>query len=153
MSKVIYFDMDGTVYNFYHRPDWLERLMEEDETLYTSGGPLVPMDELARICIMLKENGWTISVCTWLTKNVSRNFLRRTEQIKRQWVRRYMPYVDNVYVLGYGVKKQNGVPRAKEMVLIDDNAEVRKMWDTPRQRWSIDASRAGWIQELEKLSS
>ena len=49
MAKAIYFDMDGTIANFYGVPNWLECLAANDPTPYKVAKPLVNMNVLARL--------------------------------------------------------------------------------------------------------
>ena len=37
MSKKIYFDLDGTVYDLYNMENWLEKLRSETEKVFTEG--------------------------------------------------------------------------------------------------------------------
>lgn len=39
MTKAIYFDMDGTIANFYSVPNWLDYLIASDPTPYEVARP------------------------------------------------------------------------------------------------------------------
>lgn len=140
MSKVIMFDMDGTVYDLYGVPNWLEKLENSDVSAYCDGAPLVNLRELEKVCRALIKNGYEIGVITWLSKNGSPRFNRNTALTKKMWVENNMPYVTKFTAQTYGTPKQKALNRSvKKAILVDDNNEVRKMWDTPKQRKSIDA--------------
>ena len=49
MTKAIYFDMDGTIANFYGVEGWLACLETSDPTPYKVARPLVNMNRLARL--------------------------------------------------------------------------------------------------------
>lgn len=140
MAKRIYFDMDGTVYDLYGVNDWLNKLETADVTAYTLGKPLVNLKELEKVCKALIANGYEIGVITWLCKGGSEKFNNETTTAKREWVNKNMPYVTEFTAQTYGTPKQKAVGRnVKFAVLVDDNDEVREMWNTPKQRKSIDA--------------
>lgn len=81
----------------------------------------------------------------------SNEFERVCEIEKKHWVNTLMPWVSEFYAQTYGEPKQNApTSRAKRMILIDDNAEVKAKWDTVKQRISIDATK-NIIEELKKL--
>lgn len=62
-----------------------------------------------------------------------------------------MPWVTEFYAQTYGEPKQSApTHRAAQMILVDDNAEVRAKWNTAKQRTSIDATK-NIIKKLEKL--
>lgn len=149
--KKIYFDMDGTVADLYGEKNWLDNLRNEREGSFINLRPLVDMNELAMVCHQLMNLGYSFGVITWLPMCASYEFERVCEEEKRAWVEEFMPWVSEFYAQSYGVPKQYAPSkRAAEMILIDDNAEVRAMWDTEVQRSSIDATQ-DIIEELKKL--
>lgn len=148
--KVIYFDMDGTVADLYGVPNWLEKLRSFDASPYIEAKPLVNMAELEKVCRTLISQGYQIGIITWLSKDSNNKYDRKVIQAKYEWFEHYMPYITSYHPIAYGIPKQKAVKRASKMILVDDNAEVRKMWDTPKTRKSIDANK-DIIAELWKL--
>ena len=149
--KKIYFDMDGTVADLYGEKNWLDNLRNEREGSFINLRPLVDMNELAMVCHQLMNLGYTFGVITWLPMGASYEFERVCEEEKRAWVEEFMPWVSEFYAQSYGVPKQYAPSkRAAEMILVDDNAEIRAMWNTEVQRSSIDATQ-DIIKELKKL--
>lgn len=149
--KKIYFDMDGTVADLYGEKNWLDNLRNEREGSFINLRPLVDMNELAMVCHQLMNLGYSFGVITWLPMGASYEFERVCEEEKRAWVEEFMPWVSEFYAQSYGVPKQYAPSRrAAEMILVDDNAEVRAMWNTEVQRSSIDATQ-DIIKELRKL--
>lgn len=136
--KRIYFDLDGTLYPLYQDPKWLERLLAEDETVF-AGGCLYDKDELADTIMSLQSKGYEIGVITWLPKDATAEYEKRCAQVKREWVREYLPMVSDFNAVSYGKPKQQFAKRAETIILVDDDDRVRAMWDTPKQRKSIDA--------------
>ena len=149
--KKIYFDMDGTVADLYGEKNWLNNLRNEREGSFINLRPLVDMNELAMVCHQLMNLGYSFGIITWLPMGASYEFERVCEEEKRAWVEEFMPWVSEFYAQSYGVPKQYAPSkRAAEMILVDDNAEVRAMWNTEVQRSSIDATQ-DIIKELRKL--
>lgn len=151
MNKVIYFDMDGTVADLYNVPNWLEKLRSFDESPYIEAKPLVNMHELEKVCMALINKGYHIGVITWLSKDSNKLYDQKVTKAKFEWLQNYMPYITQYQAISYGIPKQKAVKKSSLMILVDDNANVRKMWDTPKTRKSIDATK-DIISELWKLT-
>lgn len=66
MTKVIYFDMDGTVADLYGSDNWLENLREERVGAFVNLAPMVNMEELRKVCMELMAQGWRFGIITWL---------------------------------------------------------------------------------------
>lgn len=148
----IWFDMDGTVADLYGQENWLERLRSFDSGVYSDCEPKVNMEKLEVVCRALQAKGWKVGVISWASKENTDEFFAATVKAKTEWLNKYMPYVDEVYIQEYGVAKAKA-PKKKNrtMILVDDNEEVRKEWNTPKQRSSIDAKNLDIIRELMKL--
>ena len=79
---------------------------------------------------------------------------RECAEVKREWVKEFMPFVTEFTAQTYGIPKQNAIiKRAKRMYLLDDNAEICEMWKTEKMRKSINVNRDGLttIEALEKI--
>lgn len=144
MSKVLVFDMDGTIADFYGVDGWLEYLKNEDTTPYTKAKPLYDMKELNSVLNMLKEQGWKIVVTTWLSMKGSQKFNDETRVAKKSWLDYFnFPY-DELHMVKYGTPKASCTRKYADdiQILFDDNAEVRKSWDNDRKknRISVDAT-------------
>lgn len=148
--KRIYFDMDGTLVDLYGVPDWMDYLRDENPLPYRIAPALVNMERLEVVCNALAEIGYTFGVITWLSKESTADYDEATTSAKMDWIGDKMPYLSDFIAVPYGFPKHKAVKRAAEMWLIDDNEKVRKAWNTPKQRKSIDAN-GDIIAELLKL--
>ena len=54
MEKLICFDMDGTIADFYNQKEWLQDLNQEKTAPYDNAKPMVNIKELNTICSKLR---------------------------------------------------------------------------------------------------
>ena len=129
MEKAIYFDMDGTIADFYGVPNWLESIERYDPTPYAVAKPLVNMSRLARLLNRLQAEGWHIGIVSWLSKTSTVGFDVATTQAKMAWLNRHLPSVhwDEYNFLAYGTPKHERVMFA-EGILFDDECRNRENW-------------------------
>lgn len=129
MTKMIVFDMDGTIADLYGVDGWLEYLINEDTFPYENAKPLYDMAELTDILKSLQKKGFRIAVTTWLAKNGSAEYNKRTAYAKIDWLKKYnFPY-DEIHCVKYGTTKANCTrKKADFQILVDDNMQVRKGW-------------------------
>ena len=130
MRKVIVFDMDGTIADFYGVEGWLDDLHASNPRPYKIAKPLVDMVVLNELLKLLKAQGWTICVTSWLANGSSKEFDKLVRTAKRNWLVKYdFPY-DEIHLVKYGTTKANCTRHHKGyQVLVDDNADVRKGWN------------------------
>ena len=142
MSKIIYFDLDGTLYNLYQKPNWLEDLREEKAGVFSDENLLMVDFERFYFSIMeLFKNGYQFGVISWLPMQASIEYEEICRKEKIAWIAENLPFVEEINIVPYGTPKQLAIQkRRKEMVLIDDNMEICQMWNTPKQRHSYHVS-------------
>lgn len=148
-NKVLVFDMDGTIADFYGVPGWLDYLKAENTKPYEVARPLYDMDYLGLLLLMLKTDGWKIVVTTWLAKDGAKEYNDRTRKAKLAWLAKYnFPY-DEIHLVQYGTTKANCTRKyGGYQVLVDDNEKVRNGWTLGA---TINANK-NIITELEKLA-
>lgn len=129
MTKAIYFDMDGTIANFYGVDGWLEYLMNEDITPYAKAIPLIRFCVLARVLNRLQRNGWHIGIVSWLSKNGSDDYNERVAETKVKWLKRHLPSVkwNEIVIVNYGTPKESVVLNPNG-ILFDDEEQNRTNW-------------------------
>ena len=132
MTKMICFDMDGTIANLYGVQGWLEMLENENPKPYEVAEPMWDMVELATTLKMLQVKGYEVRVITWLAKDSTEEYKVKTRQAKLEWLERYgFPY-DKFHGIAYGTTKANCVRKYLEIneqaILIDDNDKIRQGW-------------------------
>ena len=130
MRKVIVFDMDGTIADFYGVEGWLDDLHASNPRPYKVAKPLVDMTILNELLELLKAQGWTICITSWLANGSSRDFDKLVRIAKRNWLAKYdFPY-DEIHLVKYGTTKANCTRHHKGyQILVDDNADIRKGWN------------------------
>ena len=139
MSKILVFDMDGTIADLYGVDNWLEDLRAENPRPYINAKPLYTMEDLNTLLKIFKDNGWRIVVTTWLAKDSSKKYDTLVREAKLAWLEEYhFPY-DEIHLVKYGTTKANCTRHLGGFqVLIDDNEKVRKGWTLGR---TIDANK------------
>ena len=142
MSIKIYFDLDGTVYDLYNVENWLEKLRSEDASVFSEGNFIGDYNRFKTVCEKLVSVGVQFEVITWLPMQASEEYEIECTEVKREWVKKFMPFVTEFTAQSYGIPKQNAIKkRAKTMYLLDDNKEVCEMWKTDKMRKAINVNR------------
>ena len=151
-TKMIVFDMDGTVVDLYAVPNWLQMLRAENPTPYIIAKPMWDMDILADILNELRTNGIEIRVVTWLSKDSTKEYKNLVRKAKLEWLEEMGFPFDNFHCVQYGATKANSVRKylkeEETAILIDDNAKVRKGWKLGE---TVDPTEIDIIEFLESL--
>ena len=125
--QAIYFDMDGTIADLYGVKNWLPNLARGNVYPYLVAKPLVDMEELNEILLQFQEKGVVIGVISWSANYGKPEYNRQVRQVKKMWIDKYLPCVEEFHVVKYGTPKHQ-VRKIEDSILIDDNAEVREAW-------------------------
>ena len=128
-EKILVFDMDGTLADFYGVNGWLQYLEEQNPTPYIIAEPLYDMEVLACLLGILRYKGWKVVITSWLAKDSTKEFDNEVRQAKRDWLAQYhFPY-DEIHLVKYGTTKANCTRHlGGTQILVDDNDKVRKGW-------------------------
>lgn len=126
MRKAIYFDMDGTIANFYGVDGWLESIIARDVKPYAVARPLVNMSALARLIHRLQRAGYTVGIISWLAKTTTAEYDEAVTATKRAWLAKHLPSVDfdEIKIVKYGTPKQT----LGQGILFDDEKPNRDAW-------------------------
>jgi len=148
MNKTLVFDMDGTLANFYGVDGWLEDIKNENTRPYDIAKPLYNMEVLNAILDLLRAQGWTIAITTWLAKGSTKAFDNMVRASKIAWLQKYNFSYDEIHLVRYGTTKANCTRKnGGVQILVDDNEKIRKGWHLGS---TIDANK-NIIDELLKL--
>ena len=125
----IWFDMDGTLADFYGVTDWLNCLKEENPKPYAVAKPLFNFSALARQIHRLQKIGIEIGIISWLSKDGTENFNKEVTEVKIEWLHKHLPSVwfDEIHIVKYGTPKQNFL-NEKNDILFDDEIANRENW-------------------------
>lgn len=129
MSKTIYFDMDGTIADFYSVEGWLEDLNNSNPRPYAIAKPLVNMSSLARKIHTLQTKGYKVGIVSWLSRTGTAEYNKTVTEIKQKWLSKHLPSVqfDEINIVQYGTPKST-VVKDKNGILFDDEKNNRKEW-------------------------
>lgn len=129
MTKMLVFDLDGTIVDLYGVNGWLEMLRAYDETPYRVAEPMYNMLVLNELLRQLQKMGYRIAVTTWLSKESTKEYDEKVRKAKLEWLAKYdFPY-DEIHLVKYGTTKANCTRgKADYQILFDDNESVRKGW-------------------------
>ena len=138
MNTTIFFDMDGTIADFYGVEGWLDYLKEGNTFPYQFAKPLVRMASLARILNRLQREGYRIGIISWLSKSGGVEYNAEVTAVKLAWLRKHLASVqfDEINIVNYGVPKQL-FARTENDIIFDDEEKNRENWTG--QAYDVDA--------------
>lgn len=152
----IWFDMDGTIYDLYKIPGWLDALRACEMGIFSC-------DDMARKSLprireavrALVAEGWAVGVITWAPMGIEMDTPAFEDclEAKYQWLKRNFPeLLERFYCVQYGDPKQDWVEDDSILnILVDDNKLVREDWRKAGTNFrTINASR-GYVKELVGL--
>ena len=125
----IYFDLDGTLADFYSVDNWLQKILENDSSPYREARPLHNFSYLAKLMHKCQEKGIEFSIISWGSKNSTENFLSAVADEKRKWLKTHLPSVNfsQIIIVPYGTPKEN-YKNSHFDILFDDEQANRKNW-------------------------
>lgn len=126
--QAIYFDMDGTIANFYDVDGWLDAIEHESVMPYVAAKPLMNPAQLIEIIMTLKNKGFTIGIISWSAMNGSKAYNKCVRAAKLAWIKNYFGNIfDEFHVVKYGTPKHQ-VANIKDSIIVDDDCRVRNAW-------------------------
>lgn len=143
----VWFDMDGTIADFYGCENWLSHLQNESTQPYEDAKPLLNFSHFARLLHKIQKQDVQIGIITWSAKNCNPEFTFEIALTKLDWLKRHLPSVvwDNIFVLTYGTEK-NWFCNSVNDILFDDDERNRERWK------GIALDEKAIIQELKKIA-
>lgn len=127
--KILVFDMDGTIADFYGVNDWLKDLENGNTRPYEEALPLYNMETLTKILKALKVFGWEVVITSWVADKASKEYAKAIRKAKINWLAQYRFPCDTVHIVKYGTTKANCTRKmGGYQILIDDNEKVRNGW-------------------------
>lgn len=128
-NKNIYFDMDGTLVDFYKVPNWLSYLQKQQTKPYRCANPLLNMRLLGLLLKKLQNKGYSINIITAFAKNANETYKQQIKKAKIQWLKRHISAVswDNIYFVDYGSNKSQIVNHSGG-ILFDDETDNLNEW-------------------------
>lgn len=118
--KKVYLDMDGTIASLYTQKNWLEKLENEDKTIFLECEPMITQDKLLKLFPIDK---FKIVILTMTPKDCSIEYHKQVIEQKKQWLEKYFPLLTNQIFIKYG--KNKNLKNSKNAILIDDNETIR----------------------------
>lgn len=128
-TTTIFFDMDGTIADFYGVENWLEYLIASETLPYEIAKPLLKLNTLARFLNKLQRQGYKIGIISWLSKNGTENYNNAVRETKIKWLEKHLASVnfDEIHIVNYGTPKENFAKTTND-ILFDDEDKNRKNW-------------------------
>jgi hypothetical protein len=130
LNVAIKFDMDGTFVDLYGVDNWLEMLINHNETPYAIAEPLLRLNTFARQLNQLQRKGYKIEIISWLSKDSNAEYDERVTNAKLEWLAKHLPSVhwDNINIVKYGTPKENFCETPLD-ILFDDEEKNRENWN------------------------
>ena len=130
--KMICFDMDGTIADFYGVDGWLADLENHKVRPYVEAKPLLDMELLAEVLTQFQMVGVEVRIITWLAGGADTPYKNATRTAKADWLDRHNFPFDKAHMVQYGTTKADCIRKEladdEYAILFDDNEKVRKGW-------------------------
>lgn len=149
MNKILVFDMDGTIVDFYGVEGWLDYLINENTTPYDIAKPIYEMTMIKTLLEILKDLGWQVVITSWLSKNGTESYNRKVTESKKKWLDRFnFPY-DVLNIVEYGTEKSSCTTNfGGYQILFDDEKQNIESWKNGK---AIDVTKENIFDVLVEL--
>ena len=123
----IWFDMDGTLVDFYGVRDWLPAILARDTRPYEVANGIGNLALIARLLNKVQANGHEIGIISWTAKNAPAEYNAKVAIAKREWLGKHLASVkwNEIKVVEYGTNKYIATGGG---ILFDDEEPNRNTW-------------------------
>lgn len=129
MKGFIWFDMDGTIANFYGVDGWLDYLTNGDVSPYVTAKPLFRFSTFARKLNSLQKEGYLLGIISWTSKGGTDDYNKKVKEAKKKWIKKHLASVkwDEINIVPYGTPKER-YAKSENDILFDDEKRNRENW-------------------------
>lgn len=129
MKPCIWFDMDGTIANFYGVDGWLDYLTKGDVFPYVAAKPLLRFSAFARKLNNLQKEGYLLGIISWTSKSGTDDYNKEVKEAKKKWLKKHLASVewDEINIVPYGTSKEQYAKSVND-ILFDDEERNRQNW-------------------------
>lgn len=121
MKKIkVYLDMDGTIANLYTIDQWLEKLQNENPTVFLECAQLVTQEQLLKV---FPQEQFEIVILSMTPKNCTNEYHKQVIDQKNQWLNVNFPLLTKRIFLKYGHNKN--LKNSANAILVDDSKPIR----------------------------
>ena len=121
MNKTtVYLDMDGTIADLYGIEGWLDRLHNEDKTIFLECAPLISEKELLN---RFPAEQYEIKILFMTPLGATDEYCANVAEQKSAWLDRYFPTLTKRIYKKYGHNKN--LKGSASAILVDDSAPIR----------------------------
>ena len=117
----VYLDMDGTIADLYNQKNWLEDLIAEKVEPFANAEPMTTEEILYEV---FPKDKYEIKILSMTPKNATREYCKRVEEVKSEWLNKYFPTLTKRIYLPYGNNKN--LKNSKNAILVDDSEPIRE---------------------------
>lgn len=131
-EKWLWFDLDGSIVDFYGVDHWLDDIRAFNPRPYRVAKPLYNMYTLCAILYGLRREGWHIGVISWLSKEPEVQFDMEVIRAKNDWLKAYgmADLCDEIVICSHGLRKAEICRQfCRNGILVDDEEKNRQDWD------------------------
>jgi hypothetical protein len=128
MQKAIYFDMDGTLADFFGVNGWLEDLHNSNSRPYRDAARLYDYNRMENLINKLKKAGYIIGIISWCSMTGTPDFNKEVRKVKREWLKTNFPWADEIHITKYGTPKHQ-TAKVKNAILVDDSDVNLNSWN------------------------
>lgn len=125
--KGIWFDMDGTIADFYGVTDWLTAIHNFETRPYDVAKGIGNLAHIARLLNKVQALGYTVNIISWTAKVDNPAYHKAVTEAKKAWLAKHLPAVkwNKIMIVPYGTNKKE---ITKGDILFDDEEGNRKTW-------------------------
>lgn len=136
--KKIYFDMDGTIADFYGINGWLDSIIKRQTKPYREAKPLLDMRTFGKEIKRLQSIGYSVGIISWTAKGSNQEYSMKVKEAKIKWLQCHLGSVrfDEIHIVEYGTPKQT----IGEGILFDDEKQNRTEWDKKDGNLAFDVN-------------
>ncbi len=145
-EKTIFFDMDGTLVDLYRDKNWLERIINEDASLYAEAKPLINVKKFSRLAKILRNKGYKIGIISQLPWDASKKYQLEVKKVKEEYINNIFSDIefDKIHIVPSTTPKH--IFASKGDYLVDDDKKNRKAWKKGKALTELNL-----LKKLEKL--
>lgn len=120
-KQVVYFDMDGTLYDLYGQEGWLRKLRKEQSNAFLGNHRLITEKALEEY---YPKNQYEWRICSMTPKNASKEYCKQVTKEKNQWLDKYFPSIKIRKFMAFGYSKN--FRNCENYILVDDSEKIRE---------------------------